>query len=56
MPEEQVSPAASSASAETLETVTELRGHQVVQDRVDGGVGVLHDAGEVEEAVVAFHS
>lgn len=56
MPEKQVPSAASSASAQTLESVTELRGHQVVQDRVDGGVGVLHDAGEVEEAVVAFHA
>lgn len=56
MPEKQVSSAASSASAQTLKSVTELRGHQVVQDRVDGGVGVLHDAGEVQKAVVAFHA
>lgn len=56
MPKKQVPSTASSASAQTLESVTELRGHQVVQDGVDGGVGVLHDAGEVEEAVVAFHA
>lgn len=56
MAEEQLPPAASAASAETLESVAEFRGHQVVQDRVDGGVGVLHNAREVEETVVSFHA
>lgn len=56
MSEEQLPPAASPASTQTLKSVTEFRRHQVVQDRVDGGVCVLHDAREVKETVVPFHA
>lgn len=36
--------------------MSELRRHEIVQDRVDGGVGVLHDSREVEENVISLNS
>lgn len=42
----------SSESTETRETVSELGGHEIVEDRVDGGVDVGHDTTEVEQVVV----
>lgn len=36
--------------------MSELGRHEIVQDRIDGGVGVLHDTRKVEENVVSLDS
>lgn len=45
-----------SEATETQETVAEFGGHEVVQDGIDGGVDVGHDATEVEDVVVGLQS
>lgn len=40
---------------DSLEALSELGRHDVVQDGVDGGVDVEHDPREVEEQVEGFH-
>lgn len=42
--------------ADTLEAVSELGGHQIVQNRVDGRVEVQHDSAEVKDVVVPLHT
>lgn len=54
MSEQEGSSASPATSAETLKPMSELGRHQVVQDRIDSGVGVLHDPGKVEKDVVPF--
>lgn len=48
----QIWPTIAPESTEPHESIAELGGHEVVEDRVDGGVDVDHDSGEVEQVVV----
>ena len=45
-----------SDATESQETVPELGGHEIVQDWIDGGIDVGHDATEVQDVVVGLQS
>lgn len=44
------------AVEELLEALAELGRHQVVQDRIDGGVQVEHDPAKIKQIVIRLHA